>query len=194
MPSHTLLRQSLIMRNYKLYLWIISESRDSPGHDGCELRNWPFRQSRLKPLPIVIFLVSPPCRIRQGADPFRGRVCNLERRCQAKIIPSYYVSRGTLLVHDGQLLTRSGVLEGEFGRFLKQLTLLASHHPSEELQPLAERVTMSPVDRLPHAQVYIPQIWRRHLNLSLQNLRTVDCGLSWQPDVVGLVKSPKMVG
>jgi hypothetical protein len=29
----------LMIRNYKLYQWIISESRDLPGRDGSELRN-----------------------------------------------------------------------------------------------------------------------------------------------------------
>jgi hypothetical protein len=53
----------LMVRNYKLYQWIISESRNLPGHDGSELRKWLSRQNRLKLLLIDILLVSHPCLI-----------------------------------------------------------------------------------------------------------------------------------
>jgi hypothetical protein len=36
---------------------------------------------------------------RNNADMSRGRICDLERRCQAKIVTSYYVSRVQFLSH-----------------------------------------------------------------------------------------------
>jgi hypothetical protein len=68
-----------------------------------------------------------------SADLLRGRVCDLERRCQAEIITSYYVSRSSFLVQAGRLLTRSDVSEEGSVRFLRRPTLLASHHLSEGL-------------------------------------------------------------
>jgi hypothetical protein len=118
---------------------------------------------------------SPVSDMRNSANLFRGRVCILERRYQAKVISSYYVSR-IQLVHAGWLLIRSGVSEGGFVRYLRRLTLLASHHLSEEPQPLAGIVIMSRPGPLPHEPVYIPQTLRRHRNRSLRNLPTAVCG------------------
>jgi hypothetical protein len=111
-----------------------------------------------------------------SADLFRGRVCDLERRCEAEIVTSYYVSRSSFLVQAGRLLTCSGVSEGGSVRYLRRLTSLASHHLFGGPQHLEGIVIMSLLGLLPHAQVYIPQTLRRHLNRSLRNLRTVGYG------------------
>lgn len=109
-----------------------------------------------------------------GADLSRGRVCDLERCCQAKVISSYYVSRFRVLVHAGWPLTRSGVSEGGSVRYLRRLTIRVSHHLSEGLQSLEGIVTMSLLEPLPHAQVCIPRTLRKHLSRSLRNLPTAD--------------------
>jgi hypothetical protein len=70
--------------------------------------------------------------MRNSADQIRRRVCNLERRCQAEIVTTYYVSL-KLLAHAGRLPTCSGVSEGGSVRYLRRLILRVSHHLSDEL-------------------------------------------------------------
>jgi hypothetical protein len=113
--------------------------------------------------------------MRNSADWFRGRVCDLERRCEAEIVTSYYVSL-KFLAHAGRLLTSSGVSEGGSVRYLRRLILRVSHHLFGGPQHLEGIVIMSLLGPLPHAQVYIPQTLRRHLNRSLRNLPTAVCG------------------
>jgi hypothetical protein len=112
--------------------------------------------------------------MRNGADQIRRRVCDLEGRCQAEIISSYYASRSSFLVLAGRLLTSSGVSEKGSVRYLRRLMLRVSRHLFGGPRHLEEIVIMSPLDQLPHAQVYIPQTLRRHLSLLLRNLPTAD--------------------
>lgn len=57
-------RLRLMIRNYKLFQWITSESRKLRGPGGYELRNWLSRLNRRKLLLIVILLVCQTIRIK----------------------------------------------------------------------------------------------------------------------------------